>query len=80
MKRLRRVVVDRLVRYYRFLADTVQPGSEGTVTSAHLGAALDVDPSQVRKDFAAIGLMGMSRVGHDVCEVCRTIRQCSTST
>ncbi len=63
--------MDRLVHYYRFLADTVQ---SGTVTSAHLGAALDVDPSQVRKDFAAIGLMGMSRVGYDACEVCRTIR------
>lgn len=66
--------MDRLVHYYRFLADTAQTGSEGTVTSARLGAALDVDPSQVRKDFAAIGLMGMSRVGYDVCEVCRTIR------
>jgi redox-sensing transcriptional repressor len=46
-----------------------------TITSARLGEALEVDPSQVRKDFAAIGLMGMSRIGYDACEVCSTIRR-----
>ncbi len=46
-----------------------------TITSAELGRFLDVDASQVRKDFAAVGLSGMSRVGYDVCEVCRTIRR-----
>jgi redox-sensing transcriptional repressor len=45
-----------------------------TITSAQLGAALDIDPTQVRKDFGAIGLMGISRVGYEVCEVCRAIR------
>jgi redox-sensing transcriptional repressor len=35
---------------------------------------LDIDPTQVRKDFGAIGLLGMGRVGFDVCEVCRSIR------
>jgi redox-sensing transcriptional repressor len=39
-----------------------------------MGAALDIDPTQVRKDFGAIGLMGISRVGYEVCEVCRAIR------
>ncbi|MHC4785596.1 MAG: redox-sensing transcriptional repressor Rex, partial [Planctomycetota bacterium] len=39
-----------------------------------IAEALDVDPTQVRKDFSAIGLVGMGRVGFDVCEVCRAIR------
>jgi redox-sensing transcriptional repressor len=45
-----------------------------TITSAQLGTALNIDPTQVRKDFGAIGLMGISRVGYEVCEVCRAIR------
>ncbi|MEJ2187318.1 MAG: redox-sensing transcriptional repressor Rex [Gemmatimonadota bacterium] len=74
MERLRRVVLERLIRYYRYLAELTARRSVDTITSAQLGRILDVDPSQVRKDFAAIGLSGVSRVGYDVCEVCRTIR------
>jgi redox-sensing transcriptional repressor len=68
------VVLERLIRYYRYLAELTARRSVDTITSAQLGRILDVDPSQVRKDFAAIGLSGVSRVGYDVCEVCRTIR------
>jgi len=74
MTRLKRVVLDRLVRYYRYLAEFVAPNQEKTITSARIGNALDVDPSQVRKDFSAVGLVGMSHVGYDVCEACRAIR------
>ncbi|MFO7892690.1 MAG: redox-sensing transcriptional repressor Rex [Longimicrobiales bacterium] len=74
MTRLRRVVLERLIRYYRYLAELTARRSVDTITSAQLGRILDVDPSQVRKDFAAVGLAGVSRVGYDVCEVCRTIR------
>jgi redox-sensing transcriptional repressor len=72
--RLKRVVLDRLIRYYRFLAELAIDREADTVTSARIGAALDVDASQVRKDFGAVGLVGMSRIGYDVCEACRTIR------
>jgi redox-sensing transcriptional repressor len=72
--RLRRVVLDRLIRYYWRLAELMARGGTETITSQQLGSAMDVDPSQVRKDFAAVGLVGMSRVGFDLCEVCRTIR------
>lgn len=74
MSRLRRVVLERLIRYYRYLAEMTARRSMDTVTSGQLGRVLDVDPSQVRKDFAAVGLAGVSRIGYDVCEVCRTIR------
>jgi len=62
------------MRYYRFLAESKARKSVETVTSAEIADALDIDATQVRKDFAAIGLLGMGHVGFDVCEVCRTIR------
>lgn len=74
MARLKRLVLERLIRYYRYLAELTAKRPVETITSAQLGEALDVDPSQVRKDFGAIGLVGVSRVGYDICEVCRAIR------
>jgi redox-sensing transcriptional repressor len=72
--KLTRVVLERLMRYYRYLAEVTARESVKTITSAQIAAALDVDPTQVRKDFSAIGLVGIGRVGFDVCEVCRGIR------
>ena len=74
MEPLRRVVLERMIRYYRYLGELQAKSSKETVTSAQLGEALDIDPTQVRKDFGAIGLVGISRVGYEVCEVCRAIR------
>jgi redox-sensing transcriptional repressor len=74
LARLRRVVLERLMRYYRWLTETSFKKPLKTVTSAQIAEALDVDPTQVRKDFGAIGLQGMGRVGFEVCEVCRGIR------
>jgi len=74
LERLRRVVLERLMRYYRWLTESSFRKPLKTVTSAQIAEALDVDPTQVRKDFGAIGLLGMGRVGFEVCEVCRGIR------
>ncbi len=74
MSRLRRLVLERLMRYYRFLSDSTAKKPIQTVTSAQISEALDVDPTQVRKDLGAIGLLGIGRVGFDVCEVCRAVR------
>lgn len=71
---LRPLVLERLIRYYRYLSEVTARKNIDTITSAQLGAVLDIDPTQVRKDFGAIGLMGISRVGYEVCEVCRAIR------
>jgi len=62
------------MRYYRFLSEGRGRNPPKAVTSAELGNALDIDPTQVRKDLGAIGLLGMGRVGFDACEVCRAIR------
>lgn len=74
MERLRPVVLERLIQYYRYLFRLTTQKSMKTITSAQLGTALDIDPTQVRKDFGAIGLVGISRVGYEICEVCRAIR------
>jgi redox-sensing transcriptional repressor len=71
---LSRVVLERLMRYYRYLAEVTAKQKIKTITSAQIAEAIDVDPTQVRKDFSAIGLVGIGRVGFDVCEVCRGIR------
>jgi redox-sensing transcriptional repressor len=60
--------------YYRILSESPGWKSAQTITSAQIAESLEIDPTQVRKDFGAIGLMGMGRVGFDVCEACRSIR------
>jgi redox-sensing transcriptional repressor len=63
-----------LTLYNRYLSDATARKPIRTITSAQISEALDIDATQVRKDFAAIGLQGMGRVGFEVCEVCRAIR------
>ncbi|UCG33315.1 MAG: redox-sensing transcriptional repressor Rex [Phycisphaerales bacterium] len=74
MAHLGRLVLERLMLYHRFLSELTSRKPVRTVTSAQIADALDIDPTQVRKDFGAIGILGMGRVGFDVCEVCRAIR------
>ena len=74
MERLRRVVAERLMRYLRFLTEWTAKEAVPVVTSAQIAEALDLDPTQVRKDFSAIGLLGIGRVGFDACEACGAIR------
>lgn len=74
MARLKRVVLDRLIRYYRRVAELSETKALDTITSAQLGAALEIDASQVRKDFAAVGLSGVSRIGYNAWDVCGAIR------
>lgn len=73
LPQLSRRVLERLMRYYRFLTESTAKESIPTVTSAQIAQALDVDATQIRKDFAAIGLQGMGRVGFEVPAVCRAI-------
>jgi redox-sensing transcriptional repressor len=72
--RLTRLVLERLMEYYRVVSGLRADKDIQAVTSAKIADAMEIDPTQVRKDFSAIGLRGMSRVGFDACEVCRHIR------
>jgi len=62
------------MRYYRFLSDAHIKREGPAVTSAEIASALDIDPTQVRKDLGSIGIVGMGRVGFETCEVCRSVR------
>ena len=74
MARLGRRVLERLMRYYRYVTELSVETKTKTVTSGQIAEALDIDATQIRKDFGAIGLLGLGRVGFEVCEVCRAIR------
>lgn len=71
---LRPRVLERLMLYNRFLAEATRQKVPTTVTSAEIAEALDIDPTQVRKDLAAVGVRGRGRVGFDVNEVVERIR------
>ena len=74
LTRLRKPVLERLMRYYQFLIELTAGKPVQSVTSAQIAKRLDIDPTQVRKDFSAIGLVGIGRVGFDILAVCRAIR------
>ncbi len=74
LARLRKPVLERLMRYYHFLVELTAGDPVKTVTSAQIAKRLDIDPTQVRKDFSAIGLVGIGRVGFDIRAVCSMIR------
>ena len=61
------------MRYHRFLSDSHRR-LPPNVTSSSIGTALDIDPTQVRRDLGAIGLRGVGRVGFQRSEVVRAIR------
>ena len=72
--RLTKLILERLMQYYRYVCTLRNEEGLQVVTSAQIADSLEIDPTQVRKDFSAIGLRGLSRVGFDACEVCRHIR------
>lgn len=62
------------MQYKRFLSERGGRRTTGTVTSSEIAQALDIDPTQVRKDLAAVGVRGRGRVGFDVTDVVEKIR------
>lgn len=74
MVQLRRLVLERLMLYHRYLTQERSPLESESVTSAEIAESLDIDPTQVRKDFGAIGLRGKGRVGFHVDDAVHAIR------
>ncbi len=62
------------MRYHRFLTETRSRDAPGAVTSAEIAEALDIDPTQVRKDLGSIGVRGQGRVGFDAAQAVSAIR------
>jgi len=53
----------RLPLYHRFLKELPATGRE-TVSCTDIGLDLDLDPTQVRKDLEAVGIVGRPRIGY----------------
>lgn len=64
----------RLPLYLRLL-ETWRARGLATVSCTHLSQALDLDPTQVRKDLAAAGACGRPKVGYRIEELMATLRQ-----
>ena len=58
----------RLPLYHRFLKEW-QAGGHATVSCTDIGADLDLDPTQVRKDLESVGVVGRPRIGYLVANV-----------
>jgi len=65
-------VVRRLPVYLRYL-DGLSMGNVQTVSSQDLGAKLDLNPAQIRKDLAYFGEFGTRGVGYNVKDLHRHI-------
>ena len=71
---LNRPTLERLLIYYHFIHHHhLQHSAGGTISSAQIAELSNTDDTQVRKDFAAIGVKGRPRVGFVVSEVVHAI-------
>jgi redox-sensing transcriptional repressor len=64
----------RLPDYYHYVQRLRGEGHE-TVSAAEVARDLHLDPTQVRKDLAATGIVGRPRVGFEVAEVIEAVEQ-----
>ncbi len=67
-------VVRRLPIYLRYLNELSMKNVQ-TVSSQELGARLDLNPAQIRKDLAYFGEFGKKGIGYDVGYLIEKIRQ-----
>ena len=64
-KKVSKVVVRRLPRYYRYLADLKNDGIE-RISSMELAKKMNVTASQIRQDFNCFGGFGQQGYGYNV--------------
>jgi redox-sensing transcriptional repressor len=64
----------RLPLYHRFLKEW-QAAARETVSCTDIGADLDLDPTQVRKDLEAVGIVGRPRIGYMLANVIEGLEQ-----
>jgi redox-sensing transcriptional repressor len=72
---INRLTLDRLMQYYHWVTENLDPASESKISSSQLAKQFALDDSQVRKDLAAIGVKGQRNVGFDLGEVIGSIQQ-----
>lgn len=65
-------VIRRLPRYYRYLTDLSQKGTE-RISSGALSTAMNITASQIRQDLSCFGEFGQQGYGYNVAKLCREI-------
>lgn len=65
-------VIRRLPRYYRYLTDLEQKGTE-RISSGALSEAMRITASQIRQDLSCFGEFGQQGYGYNVANLCREI-------
>ena len=64
----------RLPLYHRFLKDLRGTNRE-FVSCTDIGLELDLDPTQIRKDFESVGIVGRPRIGYVLAHVIQELEQ-----
>ena len=64
----------RLPLYHRFLKEWQTTGRQ-TVSCTDIGFDLDLDPTQIRKDFESVGIVGRPRIGYVLATVIEGLEQ-----
>lgn len=72
---LKKTLLERLVVYCHFLESEAAGPTSPHVSSVEIADYAEIDESQVRKDFAAIGVRGTPRVGYEVAEITSAIQE-----
>jgi len=65
----------RLPLYLRLLRAWEAAGTHAQLSCTHLAEALDLDPTQVRKDLALTGIVGKPKVGYDRDELTQAVER-----
>ena len=75
MNQLNRQTLERLMHYYHCIEEHYDLQVQCSICSGELARLLRLDDTQIRKDFAAIGVKGHRRIGFDGREVLSAIRE-----
>lgn len=67
-------VIRRLPRYYRYLTDLSQKGTE-RISSGALSSAMGITASQIRQDLSCFGEFGQQGYGYNVENLCHEIAE-----
>lgn len=67
-------VIARLTAYHTLMVEYLEQGVE-QISSPQIAARLNIDDSQVRKDFKLLNNIGRCRVGYTVCELMDSIEK-----
>ncbi len=63
----------RRIPMYLFYLKSMQTKGAKYVTAPAMGRALNIDPTQIRKDFAEINITGKTKVGYNLVDIIKKI-------